>query len=65
MSESVYKALISANDKNVEETAKFILMIEKFFDALNVTNLNNGQHNIKSFQSPYTSGDDFRLKVCM
>jgi len=40
-------------------------MIEKFFDALNVTNPNNGQRNIKFFQSPYTSAKDFRLKVCV
>ena len=48
MIESIYKAMISAKDNNVEETTKFILMIDKFFDALNVTNLNNGQRNIKS-----------------
>ena len=40
-------------------------MIDKFFDALNVTNPNNGQRNIKFFQSPYTSAKDFRLKVCV
>lgn len=60
MSESVAKALESTEAK---ETAKFISMIDKFFDALNVTNLVSGKLKRKSFQSPYTSSDDFRLKV--
>ena len=38
-------------------------MMDKFFDCLNVTNLVNGRYKRKSFQDPYTSKDDFRLKV--
>ena len=61
MSESVSKALES--NEETKETAKFISMIDKFFDALNVTNLVSGKQKKKLFQSPYTSSDDFRLKV--
>ena len=60
MSESVSKALESSQSTEGKETAKFINMIVKFFDALNVTNLVSGKQKRKS---PYTSSDDFRLKV--
>jgi len=40
-------------------------MMDKFFDCLNVTNLVTGYHSLKSFKDPYTSKDDFRLKVCI
>jgi len=42
---------------------QFIKMIDKFFDALNVANLNTGKKKRKAFQSPYTSSKDFRLEV--
>ena len=63
MSESVANALEKTGGKEVEETVKFIRMMDKFFDALNVTNLVSGKQKRKSFQSPYVSGDDFRTKV--
>lgn len=62
MSETVSNALTSTKDKNLEETAKFIQMTDKFFDSLNVTALGNGKAKRKSFQSPYTNSNDFRLK---
>jgi len=37
----------------VEETAKFIIMVDKFFDTLNVTDINSGKKKKKVFQSPY------------
>jgi len=63
MSESVAHALESGGDKRTEETVKFIRMVDRFFDALNVANLNPGRRHRKDFQSPYTSITDFRLKV--
>ena len=63
MSESVSHALEFTGDKDTEETAKFIRMIDKFFDTLNVSNLVCRKHKRKSFQSPYISSKDFRLKV--
>ena len=55
--------------KEVEETVKFVRMMDKFFDCLNVTNLSSGKHNRKSFQDPYRrlpggGTNDFRLKIC-
>ena len=58
------KALLDSHDTSVEETAKFIDMIDKFFDSLNVTNISSGRKKRKPFQSPYRKLDDFRLKVC-
>ena len=58
----VAKALKKVYGEEVRETVKFIEMMDKFFDCLNVTNLVNGRHKHKSFQDPYTSVDDFRLK---
>lgn len=37
--------------------------MDKFFDALNVHNFSHGAKSLKPFQMPYTSVDDFRLKV--
>ena len=53
MSETVSKALLDSHDTSVEETAKFIDMIDKFFDSLNVTNISSGRKKRKPFQSPY------------
>ena len=63
MSETVANALVDSGNKDAEETGKFIRMIDKFFDSLNVTNLVIGKKKRKAFQSPYMSSNDFRLKV--
>ena len=63
MSKSVSHALEFTGDKDTEETVKFIKMIDKFFDTLNVSNLVCEKQKRKSFQSPYISNKDFRLKV--
>ena len=47
------------------ETARFTLMFDKFFDALNVCNFDSGKHERKPFQDPYRSANDFRLKVSL
>lgn len=57
------KALLDSHDTSVEETAKFIDMIDKFFDSLNVTNISSRRKKRKPFQSPYRKLDDFQLKV--
>ena len=57
------KALLDMKDVTVEETAKFISMTDKFFDALNVSDINSGKKSKKLFQSPYRKVDDFRIKV--
>eukprot|EP00731_Ephydatia_muelleri_P006390 Em0003g638a len=62
LSETVAKALRLSGDPAVQETAQFVSMFDKFFDALNVSNYNSGVKKKKTFQQPYRSGDDFRLK---
>ena len=48
----------------VQDTAKFVSMVNKFFDCLNVNNYDSGRKERKVFKQPYRSGTDFRLKVC-
>ena len=47
----------------VSETIKFVRNMEKYFDCLNVSNFTSGYHKRKVYQNPYTSKNDFRLKV--
>ena len=63
LSESVSKALQLTGGSKVEETAQFVLMMDKFLDSLNVSNFTHGIHSRKPFQLPYRSGSDHRLKV--
>lgn len=63
LSETVGKAMKLTGGPEAQETAKFILMFDKFFNALNVSNFTNGKHHRKPFKDPYRSGDDFRLAV--
>ena len=48
---------------DVVETVKFVDIIDKFFDCMNVTSFEAGMKQRKPFQQPYRSGSDFRLKV--
>ena len=48
-----------------QETAKFVLLFDKFFDALNVGDFHSGRHHRKPFQRPYYSENDFRLAVSL
>ena len=65
LSESVSKALKLTGGNEVSETARFVDMMDKFFDALNVHNYTEGVHKRKRFKMPYTSSKDMRLKVCI
>ena len=49
-----------SGDPEVQGTAEFVGMFDKFFDILNVT---NAKRKRKAFQAPYRSPADFRLKV--
>eukprot|EP00731_Ephydatia_muelleri_P014633 Em0008g353a len=53
----------SMSENEVSETAHFIGMMDKFFDALNVHNFSHGSKALKPFQLPYTSATDFQLKI--
>ena len=56
-------ALKFSGREDVQETVKFVLNFDKFFDMLNVTNLTSGKHKRKDFQLPYNSLADTRLDV--
>ena len=58
LSESVSKALVLTGGSPVEETAKFVDLMDKFFDCLNVHNYSHGFRARKPFQLPYRSGQD-------
>ena len=51
LSESVSKALKLVGGDNVSETAKFVAMMDKFFDTLNVSNFTTGKQKRKPFQN--------------
>lgn len=65
LSESVSKALQEVRGEEVAETAKFCLMMDRFFDSLNVTNYSEGYEKLKPYRMPYRSVEDFRFKVCV
>lgn len=64
LSESVSKALKLTGGSSVDETARLVEYMDKFFDALNVHNFSHGIHARKPFQMPYRSGKDKRVEVC-
>ena len=65
LSESVSNALTLTGGSTVEETAKFVNLMDKFFDCMNVHNFSHGVQARKPFQMPYRSGKDKRLQVCV
>ena len=65
LSGSVSNALKLTGGEDATETSKFVDMMDKFFDALNVHNYHHGIYSLKPFQMPYISASDTRLKVCM
>ena len=64
LSESVGKALKLTGGMEVQETATFVMMFDKFFDIFNVSNFSNSIHQRKPFKAPFHKGSDFRLTVC-
>lgn len=65
LSESVSKALTLRGGEATAETARFLLMMDKFFDCTNVKNYSAGVKSRKPFQLPFRSASDERLKVCL
>ncbi len=47
----------------MDRTVEFVLFFDKFFDCLNVSNLEAGRHSRNAFKFPYHSATDFRIKV--
>lgn len=63
LSESVGKAMKMTGGPEAQETATFVEMFDKFFDALNVGNFQSGRYQRKPFKVPYFSESDVRLSV--
>ena len=64
LSESVAKALsLTGRLVEVERTAEFADIFDKYLNILNVGNFDNGKRKRKRFQEPYRDASDFILKV--
>ena len=59
----VYQKLCLTGRPEVEGTAEFADIFDKYLDILNVSNFDNGRRKRKRFQEPYRDASDFRLKV--
>lgn len=65
LSESVGKVLEVYGKPEDQELAKFILLMDKFFDIMNVRSKGEAGRKLKEFCLPISSKDDGRFKVIM
>lgn len=56
-------ALAYFGNSDTKETEKFILMMDRFFDCLNVRNMDGWAFKRKPDLKPYFSPDDQRFEV--
>lgn len=67
LSNTVSKALTFTFGEEARETAKFVDLMDKFFDSFNVSSFDQGRKARKPFQKPYhkakSEDEDFRLQV--
>eukprot|EP00795_Rhopilema_esculentum_P017480 gene17480-9089_t len=61
MSETVGKVMHEYGSPDSSETAKMILMMDKFFDCCNTRSLSEGDRKRKPFLKPYTDINDSRF----
>jgi len=61
-SSTVAKALEDTGGDEVTDTVRFMTMVDKFFDCLNVNSITSGKTSKKVFQGLIRKGD-FQLKV--
>ena len=54
------KALRVTGGAEAAETAKFIEMVDKFFDCLNVSSFSKGKFKRKPFLQPYRKSNNLR-----
>ena len=64
LSKTVSDAFLYFGDPATKETQRFVLLFDRFFDCLNVRNLNEWAVKRKPDLKPYCSPDDTRLQVC-
>jgi len=57
-------AALGQRGTEMEATAKFVKIVDRFFDCLNVGNYTDGKFSRNPFKQPYRGANDFRLKVC-
>ena len=57
------KCLESQGEPSTRELQKFIGLVDKWFDCLNVPNTFKGQMTRKKALEPYRNVDDWRFKV--
>ena len=65
LSHSVGSILAAYGREEVQETARFILLMDRMFDCLNVRALTEGDHKLKPDLMPYRSVDDPRFEVTL
>ena len=63
MSETVVIAICLTGGDEAKEIAKFIEMVDKLFDCMNVPSLSRGKLQRKPFVQPYRNANDFQNAV--
>jgi len=63
MSGIVAKEMRKFGGEDVLETAKFIEMVDKLFNCMNVSFLSEEKYTKKPFLNTYHNSDDFQIKV--
>ena len=63
MSETVAKAIHLMGGYEAKETVKFIEMVDKLFDYMNVSSLSRGKLKQKPFAQPYRNSKEFQIIV--
>ena len=63
MSTTVSKVMMAHGPSTCSETAKFISIIDKFFDCCNFRCLTEGEHKRKPLLNPYRDINDERLEL--
>ena len=65
LSHTVGSILTAYGGPEVQETARFVLLMDRLFDCLNVRALEEGNHKLKPDLMPYTSVTDPRFQVML
>ena len=61
LSSTVSTVLTNSGPAEEAGTAKFCLMMDQFFDIMNVSNTKSSKHQLKPFSEPFSSTDDPRF----
>ena len=61
LSSTVSKILMSRGPPEAADTAKFCLLMDSFFDIMNIRDLQSHEFQRKTFLAPFTSVNDRRF----